>query len=184
MLFRVASWIVDLRKRQSTKKHETARTQEEMQFVKESLMRASAERVFAFHELPDALERLMPPWETAKVIQRADISVVGSRAIIETQVVGPIKVRWVAEHTCYEPPHMFEDVQIEGPFRRWRHRHLIDDHPEGTLLRDEIDYEPPFGALGRAVAPLLIDRRLMRLFDYRHRVTREWAERQRMRDEA
>ena len=67
-----------------------------MQFIKQSVIHSTSERVFAFHELPDALERLMPPWETAKVIQRADISVVGSRAIIETQVVGPIKVRWVA----------------------------------------------------------------------------------------
>jgi len=149
-----------------------------MQFVKESLIRASDERVFAFHELPDALELLMPPWETAKVIQRAEISVVGSRAIVETQVVGPIKIQWVAEHTRYEPPHLFEDIQIKGPFRSWRHRHVIDDHPEGALLRDEIYYEPPFGVLGRAVAPLLIERRLRRLFDYRHQVTREWAERQ------
>jgi ligand-binding SRPBCC domain-containing protein len=140
------------------------------------VIHSTPELVFAFHELPDALERLMPPWETAKVIDRADISAVGSRAIIETQVVGPIKVRWVAEHTRYEPPHMFEDIQIKGPFRSWRHQHVIDEQPEGTLLRDEIDYEPPFGALGRAIAPLLIERRLTRLFDYRHRATREWAE--------
>jgi len=149
-----------------------------MHFIKQSVIRSTPELVFAFHELPDALERLMPPWETANVIKRADISVIGSQAIIETQVVGPIKVRWVAEHTRYEPPHMFEDIQVKGPFRSWRHRHVIDAHPEGTLLRDEIDYEPPFGPLGRAVAPLLIERRLTRLFDYRHRVTLEWAERQ------
>jgi ligand-binding SRPBCC domain-containing protein len=148
-----------------------------MQFIKQSVIRSTPERVFAFHELPDALERLMPPWETAKVIQRAEISVVGSRAIVETQVVWPIKIQWVAEHTRYEPPHMFEDIQIKGPFRSWRHRHVIDDQPEGALLRDEIDYEPPFGVLGRAVGPLLIESRLTRLFDYRHQVTREWAER-------
>jgi ligand-binding SRPBCC domain-containing protein len=149
-----------------------------MQFIKQSVIRSTPERVFAFHELPDALERLMPSWETAKVIQRAEISVVGSRAIVETQVVWPIKIQWVAEHTRFEPPHLFEDIQIKGPFRSWRHRHVIDDHPEGALLRDEIDYEPPFGVLGRAVGPLLIESRLTRLFDYRHQVTREWAERE------
>ena len=148
-----------------------------MQFVKESLIRASAARVFAFHELPDALERLMPPWETAKVIQRAEIAAVGSRAIVDTQVFGPVKIRWVAEHTRYEPPHLFEDVQIKGPFRSWRHRHIVEGHPEGALLRDEIDYTPPLGILGRAMAPLLIEGRLRRLFEYRHEVTREWCER-------
>ena len=53
-----------------------------MHFIKQSVIRSTPELVFAFHELPDALERLMPPWETANVIKRADISVIGSQAII------------------------------------------------------------------------------------------------------
>src|SRR5687768_5173343 len=73
----------------------------------------------------------------------------------------------------YQPPHLFEDVQIKGPFRSWRHRHIINAHPEGATLRDKIEYEPPLGILGRMFAPLLIEKRLRKLFDYRHRVTRE-----------
>ena len=30
--------------------------------------------------------------------------------------IGRSPSRWVAEHTVYDPPRMFEDVQIEGPF--------------------------------------------------------------------
>jgi ligand-binding SRPBCC domain-containing protein len=71
---------------------------------------------------------------------------------------------------------MFEDVQVKGPFRSWRHRHIIEAHAEGATLRDEIDYEPPLGFIGRAVAPLLVRKRLQRLFDYRHDVTRQWCE--------
>ncbi len=88
-----------------------------MQFVKESLIRASPERVFGFHELPNVLDLLMPPWEKARVIQAAKISTVGSQAIVEANVLGPIKMRWVAQHTVYDPPHLFEDVQVKGPFR-------------------------------------------------------------------
>jgi ligand-binding SRPBCC domain-containing protein len=147
-----------------------------MRFVKESLIRASPERVFAFHEQPEVLALLLPPWESARVIQSARISEVGARAIVETQILGTIWVKWVAEHTLYEPPHVFEDVQIKGPFRSWRHRHLVEPHPDGATLRDDIEYEPPFGFLGRAAAPLLIEGRLRKLFDYRHQVTREWCE--------
>lgn len=147
-----------------------------MRFVKESLIHAAPERVFAFHEQENALELLLPPWETARVIQRATIAEIGSRAVIETNIIGPIKTRWIAAHTRYEPPHLFEDVQIKGPFRRWQHRHIITTHPEGATLRDEIEYEPPLGILGRMVAPLLIEKRLGRLFEYRHRVTCEWCE--------
>lgn len=147
-----------------------------MRFVKESLIHASPERVFAFHEQDSALELLSPPWETARVIQHAKISEVGSRAIIETNIIGPIMTRWIAEHTIYQPPHLFEDVQIKGPFRSWRHRHIITAHPEGATLRDEIEFEPPLGILGRMFARLLIEKRLRKLFDYRHRVTRESCE--------
>ena len=145
-------------------------------FVKESIIRALPERVFAFHELPDALSRLTPPWESAQIVQAAPDIKVGSRAIIRTRMFGLFPVRWVAEHTAYDQPNMFEDVQVEGPFRRWRHRHIIKPHPEGAVLRDEIDYEPPLGFIGNLAAPFFIVPRLKKVFEYRHRVTREWCE--------
>jgi ligand-binding SRPBCC domain-containing protein len=148
-------------------------------FVKESIIRASPERVFAFHELPDALARLTPPWESSRVIQAAKISEVGSEAIVETRILGAFPVRWVACHTAYEPPRMFEDVQVKGPFRYWRHRHIVEPHADGSTLRDEIEYEPPFGFLGQLAEPLLITPRLKKLFDYRHAATREWCEKSR-----
>lgn len=147
-----------------------------MKFVKESLIRAPRERVFAFHELPDALARLTPPWERTRVVSAAPDLRAGSRAVVETRLFGFVPVRWVAEHTAYDPPRMFEDVQVSGPFQRWVHRHLFEPHENGSLLRDEIDFEPPLWALGKLAAPLLIEPRLRRLFDYRHRVTREWCE--------
>src|SRR3982751_4633599 len=130
-----------------------------MEFVKESLIRASQKRVFAFHEQPEALRMLMPPWETSRIIQRADISQVGSRTVIEAKILGPFSAKWIAEHTQYQAPEFFEDVQIKGPFHRWRHRHIVRSAPDGAILRDEIDYEPPLGFLGRWFAPTLIEPR-------------------------
>jgi ligand-binding SRPBCC domain-containing protein len=148
----------------------------EMIFVKESLIKARPERVFEFHELPDALARLTPPWEKARVIKAAPDLRVGSTAVVETKLFGLFPVRWVAEHTLYDPPRMFEDVQRSGPFRKWRHRHIIKPHEQGAVLRDEIEYEPPLSFLGRMAAPFMIEPRLRRLFDYRHEVTRGWCE--------
>ena len=147
-----------------------------MKFVKKSVIEASPERVFAFHEQPDAFERLIPPWEDAKIIQKADISVIGSRAIVETKIFGLFSSRWVAEHTAYAPPHMFEDIQISGPFKSWRHRHIIGPHPDGALLRDEIEFEPPMWVFGAIAAPFFIMPKLEKMFDYRHEITRKWCE--------
>ncbi len=147
-----------------------------MFFSKQSVIGASPERVFGFHERPDALKRLTPPWEPTRVVSAAADLRVGSTALIETRMLGLLTVRWLARHTAYDPPRMFEDVQVEGPFKSWRHRHFIEPHEKGALLRDEVEYETPLGVLGRLAAPLLVEPRLRRLFEYRHRVTREWCE--------
>jgi ligand-binding SRPBCC domain-containing protein len=147
-----------------------------MRFTKESLIHASPERVFAFHELPDAFGRLLPPWEKATIVQTADISRIGSRAIIEQKIFGLLPSRWVAEHTAYDPPRMFEDIQVTGPFQSWRHQHIIEPHPDGTLLRDEIEFEPPLSFFGKLAAPTFILPKLEKLFEFRHRVTKEWCE--------
>ncbi|HXD30864.1 MAG TPA: SRPBCC family protein [Pyrinomonadaceae bacterium] len=146
-----------------------------MQFIKETLIRATPELVFAFHEQPNALELLTPPREKSRIITHAKISEIGSLTIIEAKV-GPFTTRWVARHTAYDPPRMFEDIQLEGPFRRWRHQHLIRQSEDGAILRDEIDYEPPFGFIGRWAAPFMIQARLEKLFEFRHDVTRRWCE--------
>ncbi len=147
-----------------------------MKFVKESVIHAAPERVWAFHELPDALERLMPPTENARVIEQARSLHVGQEAIIETRIFGLIPVKWHARHTIYEPPCVFEDVQVSGPFKSWRHRHIIEPHADGATLRDEVEYELPLAVLGELVAPFVIVPRLQRMFDYRHEATRRWCE--------
>ena len=147
-----------------------------MKFVKESIINCAPDRVFAFHELPDAFERLVPPWENARIVQKADITQIGSQAIIEQKIFGIIPARWVAEHTRYEPPEMFEDVQISGPFKSWRHRHIVKPHAAGAILLDEIEFEPPLGFLGAPFVPLLVTPKLEKMFAYRHEVTRKWCE--------
>jgi ligand-binding SRPBCC domain-containing protein len=147
-----------------------------MKFVKESVIKAPPERVFAFHELPDALERLLPPWERATVIQPPRNLRAGAKVIIETTVFGFFKQRLVAEHTKYNPPEMFEDTLIESPFKSWRHQHIVKSCADGAVLRDEIEFEMPFGFLGKLAAKIAVLPKLEKMFEYRHEVTRRWCE--------
>jgi hypothetical protein len=147
-----------------------------MRFVKESRIAAPPDRVFAFHETPDALERLTPPWERVVVESGGGSIRPGSRVTLRTRL-GPIALRWVAEHTEYDPPRLFADRQLSGPFASWYHRHqMIDDGQGGTRLRDEVDYELPLGAVGRWLMGRVVGRKLVRMFDYRHEVTRRVVE--------
>lgn len=138
-----------------------------MRYVHESVIRAPPEAVFAFHERPDALARLVPPWERVEVVQPPSSLQPGTRVLLRMRL-GPLNLLWEAEHTAYERGAMFQDRQLRGPFRKWLHTHRFLPAPEGTLLRDEVEYE---------LSPLLlrglplVRRRLRRMFTYRHAVT-------------
>ncbi len=147
-----------------------------MRFTARSVIKTTPEKLFAFHELPDALTRLMPPWEKSRVIERSPGLRVGSRTIVDARIAPGIFMRWESQHTAYDPPRLFEDRQVRGPFRSWRHRHIVEPHPEGALLIDDIEYTLPFGFLGRLFGGMMIERRLRRAFTFRHRVTREYCE--------
>jgi len=143
-----------------------------VRFIARSIIRTTPARLFAFHELPDAVDRLMPPWERARVLERAPDLLPGRRLVAEVEVAFGFFMRIESVHTLYDPPHRFDDEQTRGPFRRWHHRHIIEPHPDGALLIDDIDFESPFALISRWI----VMRRLRRLFDYRHRITCEWCE--------
>ncbi len=146
------------------------------QFVKESRLAAPPETVFAFHESPAALTELIPPWENMRVAESAGSLVPGSRVVLRGRV-GPLPVQWIAVHTEYEPPHLFADRQESGPFAYWYHRHhMLDDGQGGTILRDEVEYVVPLGALGLLCGGWLVRRKLAAMFDYRHDKTRQIVE--------
>jgi ligand-binding SRPBCC domain-containing protein len=142
-----------------------------MQFVKESVIEASVEEVFAFHERPDALALLQPPWEPTQIVRPPKSLAVGTVVELRTRV-GPLWMTIVAEHVAYEKNRRFEDVMKRGPFARWHHKHLFIEDDAGCRLRDEVEFEAPFGPLGGLIAPLAIVPRLRRMFEFRHAVTR------------
>ena len=147
-----------------------------MRFVKESRIAAPPGVVYTFHRSRGALERLTPPWERIRLVSGGDSLRVGSRVVLETYL-GPIPLRWVAEHTENEPGRLFADRQVRGPFTRWYHRHLfMDDGSGGAILRDEVDYDPPLGWVGRQIFEGYLREKLTRLFDYRHAITRKIVE--------
>lgn len=143
-----------------------------MQFVHESVFDVDVEALFAFHERADVFSLLMPPWETVRNVRPATSLEVGAVATLE-QRVGPIWIEIVAEHVEYEKNRLFVDEMRKGPFAAWRHEHRFEVSPGGSRLVDAIAYEPPLGVLGRIAAPLAIVPRLRKMFEYRHRVTRE-----------
>lgn len=137
--------------------------------VFESPMQAPAKDLFAWHASPGAFERLCPPWQRIAIDGPAPVAN-GSIAHLRMKK-GPIWVRWTAEHRDVRPGRSFVDVQTAGPFRHWHHLHDFLPTGDGSMLRDQIDYELPAGALGRFLAGGRIRRDLATTFAYRHETT-------------
>jgi ligand-binding SRPBCC domain-containing protein len=123
----------------------------------EHLVPFPLERAFAFFANPKNLPRIMPASSCAQLIalnrvpppEVAGVSSekaagVGSSIVTSFRVFAflPIRRRWVARITEFEWNRYFADVQEEGPFKRWNHRHefasAVRDGAGGTLVRDVI----------------------------------------------
>jgi len=69
---------------------------------------------------------------------------------------------------------MFADIQRKGPFAYWYHRHLFCPLSDSTtLMTDEIEYKLPAGFLGDVFGNWIVQGRLQKMFDYRHRAVAE-----------
>jgi ligand-binding SRPBCC domain-containing protein len=140
-------------------------------FIHRSRIEAPAGEVYAWHALPDALERLTPPGEHIEVIERTGGIERGARVVLRFGR-WPFRRRWVAEHQDYEEGRFFSDVQISGPFACWKHTHTFEpDGPAACILEDKVEYALLFGFLGGWFAGRLVRKKIEKLFEYRHRAT-------------
>jgi ligand-binding SRPBCC domain-containing protein len=142
------------------------------QFVYSSVIEAPVERVFAFHESPDALERLLPPGGRVRVVSREGGLEKGARVVLE-MCLGPLRKRWVARHTEYVPDTLFADVQESGPFRSWAHRHeFAAEGRNACRLTDRVEFSLPGGRLVDWLAGWAAKLALRAMFRARHAATR------------
>lgn len=71
----------------------------------------------------------------------------------------------------YDRPHRFVDVQVSGPFRRWRHEHHFApdaNDPSRTIMRDVVEFDAPAGVAGSVVAAMILGPYLQRLIGRRN----------------
>lgn len=137
-------------------------------FHRSSVIDVSAEELGRWHFRAGAIHRLIPPWETIKVVREAAPLVDGARAEIRIQK-GPVGTTLIAVHSEVDPPRQFVDTQERGPFGSWRHVHRFIAEADGrATLDDAIAFDPPFGLLGRLIPSALMQRELARQFAFRH----------------
>lgn len=130
---------------------------------------APVDEALAWHRRAGAFERMSPPWEAVRVLERTGGIEPGARVTLET-AVGPARLRWELEHRESEGGTGFADVQTHGPFASWRHDHLFfETGAAACRLEDRIRFALPARALTSWAEDAIVRPRLQRLFSFRHR---------------
>ena len=146
------------------------------------------QKVFLFFADPHNLPRIMPPDTAIRIVEIKLVPVGGDENRMPapgTEIVTsfrplsflPFRQQWIALITEFESNHHFADVQKQGPFKSWHHRHEFAaetrDGLAGTVVRDIIDYEVGFGFAGELADKLFIRRTFQRMFAHRQRTLEE-----------
>jgi ligand-binding SRPBCC domain-containing protein len=131
------------------------------------------ERAFALFEDPYNLAKVTPAWLNFRIKTREPI-VMGRGTQIDYTIrwLG-LPVRWRTRITDYDPPRLFVDQQIRGPYLLWRHRHEFRETAGGTVISDRVDYRLPLGSAGDLAHVLVVRRQLIGIFRFRQRAIAE-----------
>jgi ligand-binding SRPBCC domain-containing protein len=125
----------------------------------------------AFEFFSDAfnLERITPPLLRFKVTTPPPIEMKEGTLISYRLRIRGVPVKWLTRIEEWKPGERFVDRQLKGPYKLWHHTHTFEpDGNGGTLMRDVVRYEMPFGPLGEIARRLLVERDLDQIFDYRY----------------
>lgn len=158
-------------------------------FEAEQWIAAPLPRVFAFFADPRNLPRIMPSRQGAKLIRlnlvpprfpadaippdAGQMAGLGTEIVFKFRAVPylPMYEKWVALITGFSLNEYFSDTQKQGPFHRWKHTHSFEAKTmggrDGTLIRDVVEYEVGFGAIGKMLEKLIFKRMLRKTFEYR-----------------
>jgi ligand-binding SRPBCC domain-containing protein len=96
-------------------------------------------------------------------------------------------VTWQARHlgktrsfrsriSVMRSPDHFTDEMIKGDFKSFRHEHHFKSIENGTIMIDLVDFETPYGIIGRMVNSCYLNNYMEKMIMKRNAVIREYAE--------
>ncbi len=137
---------------------------------REQVVARPLEEVFGFFSDARNLQKITPPWLNFQILTAEPIDIQPGTLLEYRLKWHGLGIRWRTRIVTWNPPHVFVDEQIRGPYRLWHHTHTFTAEGGGTRMVDEVNYELPLGILGAIAHRLAVRRDLERVFDYRQRV--------------
>jgi ligand-binding SRPBCC domain-containing protein len=99
----------------------------------------------------------------------------GETVTFEGRHFGRIR-RHTSRIEILRPCSYFREVMTEGAFRHFEHDHHFATMDDGTRIRDEVRFLPPWSLLGRAASSLYLRRHLVKMLSERNAYLKRVAE--------
>lgn len=139
---------------------------------REQQLNCDIETAWSFFSSPMNLSKITPENMGFTVLSDYNSEQITEGMVIDYTVSRLLKVplRWRTRITHVEPNKNFIDFQEKGPYKYWNHFHEFIPNKGGVLMKDTVDYELPFGFLGKMAHRLFVKKKLADIFDFRYGV--------------
>ncbi len=139
---------------------------------REQQLNCDIETAWDFFSSPKNLSTITPKDMGFTVLSDLNSEQITKGMVID-YIVSPlleVPLKWRTRITHVEPNKSFTDFQEKGPYKYWNHFHEFIPNKDGVLMKDTVDYELPFGFLGKMVHRLFVKKKIADIFDFRYRV--------------
>jgi ligand-binding SRPBCC domain-containing protein len=134
------------------------------QLDRETWLPCPIDEVFPFFADASNLAVLTPDWLQFRVVSDIPVEMAaGTRIDYRIRLRG-IPIGWTSLISHWEPPLLFVDEQVRGPYRRWIHEHRFEAADDGTRVWGHVRYGV-WG--GRLVNRLMVEPDVERIFQLR-----------------
>lgn len=143
-----------------------------------SFIAAPVERVFDLSRSIN-LHQLSTAATNEKAIDGVMSGLINKNETVTWQARHFFKTRqFTSKITEMQSPAMFTDEMIKGDFVSFQHEHHFKPTANGTIMIDLLNFETPYGVIGKIANRLFLRSHLEKLLIKRNAVIKEYAETQ------
>ena len=138
--------------------------------IKTTYISCTLEELFSFHMDTKNIKHITPQNVKIEILDDDTTTYEGKVVNIKTTKFF-IPMHWKVMIDKIESPTIIIDRAAKSPFKSWKHQHIFTQKGSVCELKDIIEYELPFGFLGKIISPF-IEYDIVKMFEYRHKQTK------------
>ncbi len=130
----------------------------------------SRTEVFEFFANAENLQKICPPELDFTMLTPLPFEIRKGTLIDYNIRFHGFPIKWRTLISELDPPHLFIDESVKGPYKQWIHQHIFTKNEKGeTNIEDTVRYRLPFEPFGD-IGQWLVRRELNYIFDYRQKM--------------